>query len=185
MYGYEYETYILLFLRLMKFLWTYFPEAYKTIVSSSSLVDKDGMYDIVDELLWVFFDDVTPDGGEDGEEPYTVVRFYNDEIDRLYEQGIKSNHLFPCKVGAWQEKIKDMFCHFVVETTNSVWDARIRFCGGSVTFDITLSTDCYEPIGFFNSIIDMLLYCHRELLRMERIEVEETEETVAHIEEVA
>lgn len=173
MYGYEYETYILLFLRLMKFLWTYFPEAYKTIVSSFSLVDKDGMYDIVDELLWVFFDDVTPDGGEDGEEPYTVVQFYNDEIDRLYEQGIKSNHLFPCKVGAWQEKIKDVFLFYVAETSYSVFDVCYHFSDSGVKFDITLSPDCCEPNIFMNSLVNMILYCQRVLARIEAAEIEE------------
>ena len=39
-----------------------------------------------------------------------------------------------------------------------------------VTFDITLSPDCYEPRIFLNSIINMILYCKRELARIESAE---------------
>ena len=37
-------------------------------------------------------------------------------------------------------------------------------------FDITLSPDCYEPRIFLNSIINMILYCKRELARIESAE---------------
>lgn len=167
MYGYEYEDDILLFLRLIKFLQVYHPEVYERIIKFYPPVCEDDMYVIVDDLLWAFLDEA-PNNDENEEDGLTVVRLSDEVIDQLYAQGFKGNHLFPCKVGAWQEKIKDVFCFFVARSTNSVYNAKFHFCGGSVTFDITLSLDCYEPLEFLNSIVDMLLYCHRELRRLER-----------------
>lgn len=47
---------------------------------------------------------------------------------------------------------------------------RYHFSGDGVKFDITLSPDCYEPRIFLNSIINMILYCKRELARIESAE---------------
>lgn len=47
-------------------------------------------------------------------------------------------------------------------------------------FDITLSPDCYEPSIFLNSIINMILYCQRELERIEAVETNERN-TAAYI----
>ena len=81
MYDYEYEDEILIFLRFMKFLHIYEPEALKLLIKEHPKVDEDEIYMILDELLWTFFDDAGP--YEDDE--MTTVRFSDERIDRLYE----------------------------------------------------------------------------------------------------
>ena len=50
MYDYEYEDEILIFLRFMKFLHIYEPEALKLLIKEHPKVDEDEIYMILDEL---------------------------------------------------------------------------------------------------------------------------------------
>lgn len=74
---------------------------------------------------------------------------------------------FPDGVRMWQEKIKDTFLFYVVGASHSVFDVAYYFGIDSVKIDITLSPDCYEPLLFLNSIINMILYCQKEVRRLE------------------
>ena len=65
------------------------------------------------------------------------------------------------------EKIKDTFLFYVVGASHSVFDVAYYFGIDSVKIDITLSPDCYEPLLFLNSIINMILYCQKEVRRLE------------------
>ena len=121
---------------------------------------------ILDELLMTVFDEGAPDNEDD----LMTVRFSDTQIDRLYSQGCKHNEMLPYQINAWQEKIKDVFLFYVAGTSYSVFDIRYHFSGDGVKFDITLSPDCYEPRIFLNSIINMILYCKRELARIETAE---------------
>ena len=67
----------------------------------------------------------------------------------------------------WQEKIKDIFLFYVVGASHSVFDVAYHFTGDGVKIDITLSPDCYEPLLFLNSIINMILYCQKKVRRLE------------------
>lgn len=162
MYDYEYEDEILIFLRFMKFLHIYEPEALKLLIKEHPKVDEDEIYMILDELLWTFFDDAGP--YEDDE--MTTVRFSDERIDRLYELGCKGCQSLR-EIRAWQEKIEDIFLFYVVGASYSVFDVAYHFSASHVTIDITLSPDCYDPAPFLNSVINMILHCQQELRHME------------------
>lgn len=166
MYDYEYEADILLFLRLMKFLHTEHPFVLEQIIKDYPAADEENIWMILDELLMTVFDEGAPDEGDD----MMTVRFSDERIDRLYTQGCKHSEILPYQINAWQEKIKDVFLFYVAGISYSVFDIRYHFSGDGVKFDITLSPDCYEPSIFLNSIINMILYCKRDLARIESAE---------------
>lgn len=166
MYDYEYENDVLLFLRLLKFLHTEHPFVLEQIIKDYPTADEEDIWMILDELLMAVFDEGAPDEGDD----MMTVRFSDERIDRLYTQGCKHSEILPYQINAWQEKIKDVFLFYVAGPSYSVFDIRYHFSGDGVKFDITLSPDCYEPRIFLNSIINMILYCKRELARIESAE---------------
>ena len=168
MYDYEYEDEILIFLRFMKFLHIYEPEALKLLIKEHPKVDEDEIYMILDELLWTFFDDAGP--YEDDE--MTTVCFSDERIDRLYELGCKGCQSLR-EIRAWQEKIEDIFLFYVVGASYSVFDVAYHFSATHATIDITLSPDCYDPEPFLNSVINMILHCQQELRHMEEHSEEE------------
>ena len=172
MYDYEYENDVLLFLRLLKFLHTDQPEVLKEIIKDYPAVDGEDMEIILDELMMVVFDEGAPDNEDD----MVTVRFSHDHIDRLYALGCRGNGLFPFRINAWQEKIKDIFLFYVADASYSVFDVHYRFAG----IDITLSPDCCTPNIFLNTFINMILYCQRELERIEAVETGERN-TAAYI----
>lgn len=176
MYDYEYENDVLLFLRLLKFLHTDRPEVLKEIIKDYPAVDGEEMEIILNELMMVVFDEGAPDNEDD----MVTVRFSHDHIDRLYARGCKGNVLFPFRINAWQEKIKDIFLFYVADASYSVFDVHYRFAGTNVKIDITLSPDCCTPNIFLNTFINMILYCQRELERIEAVETDERN-TAAYI----
>ena len=163
MYDYEYENDVLLFLRLLKFLHTEHPFVLEQIIKDYPTADEEDIWMILDELLMAVFDEGAPDEGDD----MMTVRFSDERIDRLYTQGYKHSEILPYQINAWQEKIKDIFLFYVVGASHSVFDVAYHFTGDGVKIDITLSPDCYEPILFLNSIINMILYCQKEVRRLE------------------
>ena len=176
MYDYEYENDVLLFLRLLKFLHTDRPEVLKEIIKDYPAVDGEEMEIILNELMMVVFDEGAPDNEDD----MVTVRFSHDHIDRLYARGCRGNGLFPFRINAWQEKIKDIFLFYVADASYSVFDVHYRFAGTNVKIDITLSPDCCTPNIFLNTFINMILYCQRELERIEAVETNERN-TAAYI----
>lgn len=113
MYDYEYENDVLLFLRLLKFLHTDRPEVLEEIIKDYPAVDGEEMEIILNELMMVVFDEGAPDNEDD----MVTVRFSHDHIDRLYARGCKGNVLFPFRINAWQEKIKDIFLFYVADAS--------------------------------------------------------------------
>lgn len=176
MYDYEYENDVLLFLRLLKFLHTEYPFVLEQIIKDYPTADEEDIWMILDELLMAVFDEGAPDEGDD----MMTVRFSHDHIDRLYARGCRGNSLFPFRINAWQEKIKDIFLFYVADASYSVFDVHYRFSGTNVKIDITLSPDCYTPNIFLNTFINMILYCQRELERIEAVETDEPN-TAAYI----
>lgn len=118
---------------------------------------------IMYDLLWAFFDEEP----EETDDEFYTVRFSDQSIDRLYQLGCQDGDIFSSKFRMWQEKIKDIFLFYVVGASHSVFDVAYHFTGDGVKIDITLSPDCYEPILFLNSIINMILYCQKEVRRLE------------------
>ena len=105
MYDYEYENNVLLFLRLLKFLHSDQPEVLEEIIKDYPMAGDEDIEMIMNELMLTVFDEGAPDDEDD----MVTVRFSHDYIDRLYAQGCKDGGLFPFRISAWQEKIKDIF----------------------------------------------------------------------------
>lgn len=124
---------------------------------------------IMNELMLTVFDE----GASDDEDDMVTVRFSHDYIDRLYAQGCKDGGLFPFRINAWQEKIKDIFLFYVADASYSVFDVRYHFSGTNVKLDITLSPDCCTPDIFLNTFVNLILYCQREVERIEAVEADE------------
>ena len=118
---------------------------------------------IMYDLLWAFFDEEP----EEADDEFYTVRFSNQSVDRLYQLGCQDGDIFSSQLKMWQEKIKDTFLFYVVGASHSVFDVAYYFGIDSVKIDITLSPDCYEPLLFLNSIINMILYCQKEVRRLE------------------
>lgn len=145
MYDYEYENNVLLFLRLLKFLHTDQPEVLEEIIKDYPMAGDEDIEMIMNELMLTVFDEGAPDDEDD----MVTVRFSHDYIDRLYAQGCKDGGLFPFRINAWQEKIKDIFLFYVADASYSVFDVRYHFSGTNVKLDITLSPDCCTPMFFY------------------------------------
>lgn len=126
-------------------------------------VDEEDPDMIMYDLLWAFFDEEP----EETDDEFYTVRFSDQSVDRLYQLGCQDGDIFSSQLRMWQEKIKDTFLFYVVGASHSVFDVAYYFGIDSVKIDITLSPDCYEPLLFLNSIINMILYCQKEVRRLE------------------
>ena len=126
-------------------------------------VDEEDPDMIMYDLLWAFFDEEP----EETDDEFYTVRFSDQSVDRLYQLGCQDGDIFFSQSRVWQEKIKDTFLFYVVGASHSVFDVAYYFGGDGVKIDITLSPDCYEPLLFLNSIINMILYCQKEVRRLE------------------
>lgn len=165
MYGYEYEFDLLLCLRLLKFLHMQSPEVAKRVIECYKQVDVDEMCIVVEEILWDIFEDVTFDTDEFDE--LSIVYFSHPSIDRLFELGSRDADQNGKLSGAWRRKIQDISEYYAAGPTNSVFQLSHHFSVKGVVFEMKLSPDCYEPILFGNTLIDMVLHCQRDLRRLE------------------
>lgn len=163
MYDYEYENDVLLFLRLLKFLHTDQPKVLEEIIKEYPMAGDEDIEMITEELVATVFDEGAPDDEDD----MMTIRFSDARIDRLYARGCKDCGLFPFQINAWREKIKDIFLFYVADASYSVFDVHYHFSGANVKIDITLSPDCYAPDVFLNTLVNMILYCQKELDRIE------------------
>lgn len=142
---------------------TYLKECIGSCMFPYPEVDEEDPDMIMYDLLWAFFDEEP----EETDDEFYTVRFSDQSIDRLYQLGCQDGGIFSSKFRMWQEKIKDIFLFYVVGASHSVFDVAYHFTGDGVKIDITLSPDCYEPLLFLNSIINMILYCQKEVRRLE------------------
>lgn len=165
MYGLQYEDDLLLFLRLMKFLHTQVPKVVEQICKEYPTVDENDISMILEELLWNVLDDVEIDSDEFDET--SILYCSHPDIDRLYGAGQKITHAQGVLPQVWGKKLHDIVEFFMIGATNSVLDFSQTISGDHVVLKLRLSPDCYEPLYFANSIVDMLLYCQRSVQRME------------------
>jgi len=167
MYDYDYEADILLVLRLLKFLKEQDPQAAANMTKLYEEWGLDELYELPEIILWEIFDDVTFD--EDPEFETSIVTFSHPVFDRLCELGQQLEALRGRIAGGWQRKIQDILEFFACGASYSVDCLQMRFIGGKGTVDIHFSGNCYEPVYFANSLVDALLYCKRECLRLEEM----------------
>ena len=165
MYGYEYEFEVLLGLRLLKFLHMQSPETAKRVIEVYKELDEDEMCVVIEEILLDIFEGVTFDFDEMDET--SIVYFSHPSIDRLFELGSRDSDEYGNLSNAWRRKIQDVSEYYALGPTNSVYHLLHHFSAKGVVFEIKLSPDCYEPILFGNTLIDMILHCQRDLRRLE------------------
>lgn len=166
MYGYEYEFDFLLCLRLLKFLHMQSPEVTKRILEVYKEVDVEEIGIVMEEILWDIFEDVIFDS--DDLDEMTIVYFSHPDIDRLYDLGRQVTDRYGQLSNAWRRKIQDISEFYASGPTCSIFQLSHHFSAKGVVFEVKLSPDCYEPILFGNTLIDMVLYCQRDLRRLEK-----------------
>lgn len=168
MYDYEYEEDILYVLRLLKFLHEQDPaEAERLARHYTKFVPFDDVYDLTESLLWSIFEDVDFDTDEEWDA--AIVRFSHPTINRLYGLSRELDQLRGGCSGGWQKKIRDVLEFFLLGASRSVSDFHVNFPGGRVKIEVRLSSDCYEPFLFANSLVDALLYFQRECSRLDEL----------------
>lgn len=182
MYDYDYESEVLLVLRLLKYLREQDQDAAKALIERQKIFDADMMYELAEYIIWEIFADVEFDSDPEWEN--SIASFSHPIIDRLYELGCHLSSIQGRSSGSWQRKIHDVVEFYTCGASYSVVGLSVTAVGGNVQIKTTFSIDCYEPILFGNSLVDVLLYCQRECLRLED-EIKRVEEETEQREEAA
>lgn len=167
MYGFEYEDDALMLLRAMKYLYQQDPEALRDALSEFWPVDLDMAYDMVFELMNGIFSDLD------------ILFDESDELETLcFSHPVLNRFLALCgelaairgrSNGASYLKLQDMVEYFTIGLSNSVFDLKCHFVMSSVSLEIVLSPDCYEPLLFLDSLVRLLLYVQQENEHLERL----------------
>ena len=177
MYGYDYEEDVLLSLRVLRYLYEESPVRAQEVADIFKALDPDEMYEFVEYAFWDIFTDAAFDSEDDS--GMGTIDVSHPAIDRFYEL---AGQLELSRGGDGRgscRKIHDVVEFFLCGASYSLYDFNVQFCGIGVRVKLTLSTDCYDPLPFFNSFIDMLLYFQQENQRIEellRIEEEKATE---------
>lgn len=167
MYDYEYEEDVLLALRVLKYLQEESSVRAQKAVELFKTLDPEDPYEFIEYTFWDIFTDITFDSDEADE--LTIVTFSHPEIDRFYALAARLELAEGQQTGASQKKVHDIVDFFLCGATYSVFQFSIQAVGASVKINLQLSPDCYDPLPFFNSFIDMLLYFRQESRRLEEL----------------
>jgi len=165
MYDYDYEEVVILALRVMKYLHQYAPQELDRILDYFETFDIDSFYCAVDCGIWSIFEDSASEIEE--ETDFETISFQHTELNRFYDLGRRWCSLHDCFCSTWQEKIKDAVNYYVIDYSYSVYDMKISFEGDGVRIKVWLSPDCYDPVYFVASLLDLLLYLQTENRRLE------------------
>ena len=175
MYDYEYEEEVLLTLRLLKYLQEENPDRAQDAVATFKTLATEDPYEFIEYTFWDIFTDITFDSDE--AEELTIATFSHPGIDRFYALATRLELIAGQQTGASQKKVHDIVEFFLCGATYSVFQFSIQAVETSVTINLQLSPDCYDPLPFFNSFIDMLLYFRQESQRLEELIRQEEQET--------
>lgn len=165
MYDYDYETDVLLVLRLLKYLQEQDQTAATSLIQWQKKFDPDMMYELAESIIWEIFADVEFESDTDWEN--SIANFSHPIIDRLYELGGRLNRIQGSPAGSWQRKIHDIVEFYVCGASYSIMDLNVTAIESFIQIKVLFSPDCYEPLLFGNSMVDVLLYCQRECQRLE------------------
>lgn len=159
MYGYEYEYDALLSLRILKYFQQQNPDAVKWLLPTGQL-DLDELYVAAEAAVWEALIEDLLDNEEDEQTTYLIT---NPIIDQLYTAG--KEHC-GCYISAWQKKLQDIAEFFLLGAMHTVSDVRLSFSETAVRIYMEPAWDCFCLVTLGNIIIDLLLYCQREIRRM-------------------
>lgn len=165
MYDHDYERDVLLTLRILKYLQQENEDRMQEAAKIFKTIDLDELYALAEYTFWDIFSDVAFMSDEMEED--TIVAFSHPEIDRFFTLMMEDAVAKGLPNGVSFRKVHDIVEFFLCGTSYSVREFHVRPAGAGVTIELQLSQDCYDPLPFFNSIIDMLLYVRQEARRME------------------
>ena len=165
MYDYDYETDVLLVLRLLKYLQEQDQTTATSLIQWQKKFDPDMMYELAESIIWEIFADVEFESDTDWEN--SIANFSHPIIDRLYELGGRLNRIQGRPAGSWQRKIHDIVEFYVCGASYSIMDLNVTAIESFIQIKVLFSPDCYEPLLFGNSMVDVLLCCQRECQRLE------------------
>ena len=175
MYDYEYEEDVLLTLRLLKYLQEENPDRAQDAVAVFKTLAPEDPYEFIEYTFCDIFTDITFDSDE--AEELTIATFSHPGIDRFYALLARLELIEGQQTGASRKKVHDIVEFFLCGATYSVFQFSVQVVDASVTINLQLSPDCYDPLPFFNSFIDMLLYFQQESQRLEELIRQKEQET--------
>lgn len=163
MYNCEYEVDVLLFLRLAKFLHSQDPDTLESILMEYVEFDLPSLAEVCESIIWeictqVFFD-------EDAEREIAFCTFSHPFLKRFNELGEKWSRISGQSDGPWRLKFSDIAEYYLLGTNYSVY--QLQCYPADSRLKTWFSPDCYDPIEFGNSLVDMLLCFQRENERLE------------------
>lgn len=167
MYDCEYEGDVLLTLRILKYLQEESPARAQKAVELFKTLDPEDPYEFVEYTFWDIFTDITFDPDEADE--LTTTTLSHPEIDRFFSLAGQLELMGGEISGANQCKVHDVVEFFLCGPTYSVFHFSVQVVGDSIKIRLQLSPDCYDPLPFFNSFIDMLLYFRQENQRLQEL----------------
>lgn len=170
MYGYDYEEYILLVLRLLCFLRKNNPTAFDALINAVDELDVE----CSDELIQLV---MLGEGGlfeldveDDDEYEYTVLCLSHPSINRFLSLSEECQRLGVIgHVERVRKKVQDAVEFYACGTTNSVCNFNVSFGTCCANIRLVLSPDCYTPLELTNSLIDMFLYFEQENQKLEKL----------------
>lgn len=182
MYDYDYEADILLCLRVLKYLYDHDSVAVQDIMERYTVLSPDTMYEIGETAIWEILDIVASE--DDANYDTTILTVSQPLFDRLYTLGRRTELARGRYISGWVQKIHDILEYFVLGASYSLYSLEVRTVNSRIEIRMGLSPDCYEPLLFGSSIVDALLYCQREIRRLET-EAHEAEEHRDEVEKEA
>ena len=167
MYNYEYEVDVLLFLRLAKYLHSQSPAALESILALYVDFDLPSLRELCESIVWeicanVFFD-------QDEEYEAAICTFSHPLMDRFCALSGEWSFTSGQSDDAWRRKLGDIAEYYLMGTSYSVGNIECYPRRDSAKLRTWLSSDCYDPAEFGNSLVDMLLHIRRENERLESL----------------
>ena len=173
MYGYYYETDILLFLRLGKYLYDQDPAALEEILNEAPEFDPYLSGDYCERFTYAICSQLVVDAEVFVDEyigdEITIVfwTFSHPVINRFCQLSMEWCGICGQSTAAWQGKLSDVAEYFLLGENDSLCRMECTSKGGSAKIRTWLSPDCYDPASFGNALVDMLLFLQQENERLE------------------
>lgn len=174
MYGYYYETDTLLFLRLAKYLHDQDPDTLDKILNEAPEYDSFFSGDYCERITYAICSQVVVDSEivideYVGEE--IVIDFWTFShplINQFCRLSMEWCGVCGQSTAAWQAKLSDIAEYYLLGENNTLCRMECTPKGGSAKIRAWLSPDCYDPAGFGNALVDMLIFLRQENERLER-----------------
>lgn len=168
MYDYNYTEDVLLLLRLLRFLREDDPAGTEELIRTYDELNDDTVYEIAEAAIWGGYGFIEMDYDEECEMSIACLshpvinRFLSLAEEWQEASGGGSAELF-------QKKVQDLVEFYVCCGSHSVFEMNFSFSTGAAWIRLTLSPDCYEPLLFANSLVDLLLCFKQENKRLEEL----------------